>query len=891
MKNFLCLTALLFVIVQTSWPQEFLLHEETFTWTKDADACGGYHYWYDIGNAPSTNWKTPYDFQNGLYYFRFEVISQPSSDPFKLNMCIWTEYNAGVWKEECTGMSPVMGGAGSKVTFSTPVTYQLNGVPIDWTNLSKLWRMGNPIFVNGHNLGPNEWCTANPEEWVHVDQYFPMTLRMTIVAVASGYTFSGWANYPVGGGCTPVQQPTPSYSIDYINESTNKIVPSTDEYSYHADMSDAFSGNGQKLALIPGQTVYFRTKKASDCLLASNVQTLIVPARPAVPSVSVDFINESTVENIGSTIDYSASSSYTNPITGEGNKISLTPGQDLYFWVKATASSFYSLVTHLTVPNRPATPAITIDFANERTSAVPATMEWSTSLSMTSATSGTTAPITVTPGTDLYFRVKSTAGSFASAIQSLNVPDRPAAPSVTVDFANETTAENIGSTIDYSASSSYTNPITGTGNIIALTPGQDLYFWEKATASSFYSLVTHLTVPNRPATPAISVDYTSETTNEPIGDMIEFSANPDMSSFVNGSNVKLQLIPGVSLYFRIKATTASFKSQIQSLVIPNRPSNPSFDINYADQTTSMPVTAEYEYANDSSMSNAVSGTNEKVQLTPGHNLYIRKMATGTSFASLIQELKVPLPPDAPYYSIDFVRESTVENIPTICEYDTTSDMFNAVAGSDTTISLIPGKDYYFRLKSTDSSFTSRIMHLVTPERPLIKSSAGDTIQNDYFTAFVEFPGAVTVYDTTALEAENARILILDSDSIKIIPINEGTVTVKINANALQGGSFASESFITYFKQSVTSIYDKEELSGLMQIFPNPVTDVLNISIAEKNILPLKILLMDAIGTIMIQKFIYSTFEPISMNWIPEGLYILDIIDANGKVTVFKIIKQ
>lgn len=68
------------------------MHEETFVWTETADVCGGYHYWNTYGAAPSMNWKSPYDYQNGQYYIRFEVIEQPSSEPFTLNMCVWAEY-------------------------------------------------------------------------------------------------------------------------------------------------------------------------------------------------------------------------------------------------------------------------------------------------------------------------------------------------------------------------------------------------------------------------------------------------------------------------------------------------------------------------------------------------------------------------------------------------------------------------------------------------------------------------------------------------------------------------------------------------------------------------------------------------------------------------------
>jgi len=93
-----------------------------------------------------------------------------------------------------------------------------------------------------------------------------------------------------GGGCTPAQQATPTYNINYSNETTDKVVPSTDEYSLSSGMSDAVSGNGQNLHLTPGQDVWFRTKASGECWLASNIQHLTVPQRPMLQYTGADTI-------------------------------------------------------------------------------------------------------------------------------------------------------------------------------------------------------------------------------------------------------------------------------------------------------------------------------------------------------------------------------------------------------------------------------------------------------------------------------------------------------------------------------------------------------------------------------------------------------------------------
>jgi hypothetical protein len=744
MKKILTYIAITLLAVSAIWSQEFLMHDETFTWTKNADVCGGFHYWYDYGNSPSMNWTYPYDFQNGLFYFRFEIIDQPSGEPFQLNFCIWTEFNGSEnWRESCARLSDILAGPGSVASFSGPMAPAFNG-GIDWTDLSKLWRFGNPLWVNGHNLGNGPYCTDHPEEWAKVDSYLPMTLRVTIVAVANGHSFSGWSNY-LNGTCTPVYQATPTYAVDYTAEKTNIVVPSTDEYSYNASMSGAVSGTGQKLTLSPGQDVYFRTKEVSACILASGIQHLVVPARPARPSFSVDFISEKTNENIGSNIYYSTSSSYTNPVSGTGDKITLTPGQDLYLWIKSTASTFASLDYHLVVPNRPATPSITINYSNEVTSVIPFTQEWSTGASMTSATSGTNTTILVTPGTDLYFRTMATASTFKSAIQSLVVPNRPATPNYMIDYVTEKTSSAVASTDEYSNHSDMSSSSAGAGAALTLTPGTDLYFRTKPTAGSFRSAIQQLTVGTRPATPSFSIDYENETTSEAVSNTIEYATAADMISPATGAGVKL--------------------------------------------------------------------------------------------------------------------------------------------------ALTPGEDRYFRVKATNASFTSEIFHLAVSERPVISSSTGDTIVNDSFNATVDFNTEVAGFDASDMAVTNAVVTLTGPLTIKVVPLSEGSVTVKVIANAILAGNFASGTLHTYYKGITSSVPSVSDNKASLAVFPSPVGDKLQIEITGNLTLPVNLRLIDCNGVLVVKKTISTYRSTIDMNEFPAGLYILNATDASGFALTRKVIKQ
>lgn len=193
-------------------------------------------------------------------------------------------------------------------------------------------------------------------------------------------------------------------------------------------MSGALSGNGLKIFVTPGHNLYFRTKASSDgCHTISAVQTLVSPERPDKPEFSVDFDNETTVEKAGADTFYTPSSTYRNPVSGTGTKVALTPGLDLYLWIKHSPTSFGSLADHLVVPARPAAPAFHINYENETTSeTISSTIEYASTTNMSSATTGTGVRIALTPAHDLFFRVKATGSSFASLNYQLDVPARPA---------------------------------------------------------------------------------------------------------------------------------------------------------------------------------------------------------------------------------------------------------------------------------------------------------------------------------------------------------------------------------------------------------------------------------------------------------------------------------
>jgi len=156
-------------------------------------------------------------------------------------------------------------------------------------------------------------------------------------------------------------------------------------------------------------------------------------------------------------------------------------------------------------------------------------VEYANNVSMTGAVAGTGAKVSLVPGSDRYFRKKATASSFRSAVQTLTVPSRPAVPSFTIDYNAETIAENVSADFEYSTNASMSGATAGTGSKPALVPGTNLYIQGKATASQFASAVQTLVVNNRPSSPAYTINYIAETTNEPVSAGDEYAASAAMT--------------------------------------------------------------------------------------------------------------------------------------------------------------------------------------------------------------------------------------------------------------------------------------------------------------------------------------------------------------------------
>lgn len=316
----------------------------------------------------------------------------------------------------------------------------------------------------------------------------------------------------------------------------------------------------------------------------------------------------------------------------------------------------------------------------------------------------------------VYVREKAVPSNFNLVA---TIPAAPETPAYTIDYANESTAQSVPGTVEYNEDNNFsTTNINGEGTVVQLTPGTDLYFRVKPTASTLPSDVQHLVVPERPQITSYSINYPDETTVENIGTQIEYSPQSDMTGAQSGNNQPVALVPGTDLYFRVKSTVSSFRSEIYHLDVPSRPpSTTTYTINYMDETTNENVSSTDEYSTSQDFTSAITGADQPVNLIPAIDIYFRGKATAGSFASETQHLVVPDRPAKTTYGINFLNETTKENVDVEDEYSDQPDMAGAQSGENLMLELTPGTTLYIRKQASDVNFSGKIQELIVPPRP------------------------------------------------------------------------------------------------------------------------------------------------------------------------------
>jgi hypothetical protein len=904
--------------------------DQTITWEWQAPLpYGGYgFYWWhnrhlgyniiNYGDMPTDNWQSPNNYHNGEFFMRFEIISQPGEgDPptgipnYTINYVNEETAEAVSTDDEYSyNNSTYYSGQNNHVALTPGQTtyFRKKADPSKKQTLSVPSRPSIPNFtVDYVNERTSESASSNIEFSTNANLSGATTGDGGYPALTPGVNMyfrkkatSSSFRSNIQSLTVPGRPGSPAFGINYASEQTSGAVSSEYNYSVNSDMSGASQGTGAVLALTPGTNMYFQKRAIQGVAFRSQVQTLVVPQRPAGPGVGIDYVNERTNMVLGSDITYSPNSNMSGAVAGTGSYLTLVPGNTLFFQQEATASAFRTQVQELVIPARPAKPSVGIDYMNERTSqAIGSDMEYSSNAAMTSPVTGAGSPVALSPGTSKFFRMKAGASSFRSEIQELQVPARDPAPTFSINYPNETTSETVGSGTQYSTYSNMSNASTGTGQVVNVTPGTNLYLRTMATASAFSSNIFQLMVPARPAPPAYGIDYVNETTSDAVTSTDQYGQQPDLSDAVSGTGIPIQVLPGTSLYFRKGATSSLFSSAIQTLVVPARPAAPAFAIDFVHEQTATAVTSGFRYSSNADMSGAVTGTGAKVPVAPLTILYFQKLPTATDFMSEIQTLMAPGRPMAPSVGIDFINERTASAVDATLEYSLTENMQSSASGSGDPIALIPGLDMYFRKKATPTGFASQTQHLDVPDRPQVTSTVSGTttlypfqVQVNFFQLGIGltesgFELQNGIVSNLSLEASGSDLTVYSAD---IRAITQDLVSIKIRANATQMGNFQSESFKVTYNGEATGFEETSMDPDFIEIYPNPSEGIINLRGSFGRV-PVKVELYAITG-----KMIYtgvhfiSDGEFIDLRDAPKGIYLIHFT-AEGATSIKKIILQ
>ena len=79
-------------------------------------------------------------------------------------------------------------------------------------------------------------------------------------------------------------------------------------------------------------------------------------------------------------------------------------------------------------------------------------------------------------------------------------------------------------------------------------------------------------------------------------------------------------------------------------------------------------------------------------------------------------------------------------------------------------------------------------------------------------------------------------------------------------------------------------------SDVLKVYPNPASDVLNISVPGLNGNQNSIRVVDMKGTVMMEEKITRSLQQINISRLPKGVYMLKLVNGD-KTTTSKFIKE
>jgi len=187
---------------------EFLIIDREITWS--VNAMSAFYMFMPDATMPA-NWLSPEDYYHGMIYTRYEIISVATNTPCGMQFGIFQWHPDATRQDSCGELCEnirwLNNGAGSVAeNGSSPSDWWKSYGGVDFSRMGDIQSLCPTIWSNDP-----VWPVSKPGQggddagiaWQRRFNWFPITVRVTVVAVSAGSTFSGWSNYIENYGDTP----------------------------------------------------------------------------------------------------------------------------------------------------------------------------------------------------------------------------------------------------------------------------------------------------------------------------------------------------------------------------------------------------------------------------------------------------------------------------------------------------------------------------------------------------------------------------------------------------------------------------------------------------------------------------------------------------------------
>lgn len=522
----------------------------------------------------------------------------------------------------------------------------------------------------------------------------------------------------------PARPTAPNVSVNY----KNGTIGTNNTMEYRMSDNEGWTSCNGDLTILDewfGKTMQIRTKAVQGKKFASFTQELQIPTREVL-NLTIDTAKEGVTVPSGYRYKVDSAQDWSD---GTGKLVTVAPGQSIEIVKPSTNSSFQSEVLMLVAPTRGTHQNVAFNYANESVNTTTA-MEYRVD---GGAWTTCTANMTVKEawfGKNVEFRTKATAKNYASEAQTLNVPARNQAPTVTIDYS----AETLGTTaaMEYRVGNGQWNDCTANMSAEAWF-GKDVQFRIKSTNNAFASETQTLSIAARPEAPSLELDNATEAVTISTDYYYNTeSAQYDNGKWKQGDGSAVQVGAEKTIYIYKVATKNAFKSQVQTLTAPSKGDIPNVTTDFDEEILSTTTAMEYCLENgawkdcSADMKITEFGWNGTADLA----VEFRTKATDKNYASDVQNVTIAKRPAVPegvtptHVSVVGRKDGALNGVSTDMEYKlATAADWTPCNGTE--VSGLAAGTYEVRVKATKQAFASEAVSVTINKGAQLVVSAVD----------------------------------------------------------------------------------------------------------------------------------------------------------------------